>query len=265
MELRAAAEVYDDAAMRADFANGVDLHQRQAAETLNIPQNEVTPQQRNAAKPICFGTIYGAGPRGLAASAWANYGLVLTEDKAALDRQAFLSRYPDLAAGMDSSFVQSNQLGAISIGRFGRVIEASWENPQQTNGQYNYWRDLTDEEEEDEEEQQQQPLPWRRVLKRTLCCNAPIQGACADVAMLALTWADAALTKAGIAGGPILFVHDEIVLEVPTPDAERAAALLTDCMTRAFAAVFPNAPLNGLVEQKITDAWGSRADSGQVA
>src|SRR6185503_1950030 len=40
--------------------------------------------------------------------------------------------------------------------------------------------------------------------------------------------------------------------------AERAAALLSDCMTRAFAAVFPNAPLNGLVEQKITDAWGSK-------
>jgi DNA polymerase I len=116
MELRAAAEVYDDAAMRADLADGVDLHQRQAAETLGKPQSEVLPQERNAAKPICFGTIYGAGPRGLVASAWASYGLVLSEDKAAADRQAFLSRYPDLAAGMDRSFVQSNQLGGISIG-----------------------------------------------------------------------------------------------------------------------------------------------------
>ncbi len=37
MELRAAAEVSNDTAMRADFAKGVDLHRRQAAEMLGIP------------------------------------------------------------------------------------------------------------------------------------------------------------------------------------------------------------------------------------
>jgi DNA polymerase-1 len=55
--------------MRADFADGVDLHRRQAAEMLGIPQAQVTEKQRSGAKPICFGTIYGAGRRGLMASA----------------------------------------------------------------------------------------------------------------------------------------------------------------------------------------------------
>jgi hypothetical protein len=75
--------------------------------------------------------------------------------------------------------------------------------------------------------------------------------------MMALTWIDAALDAAGIQGGPVLFVHDEIVLEVPAADAERASGLLVDCMTRAFATTFPNAPLTNLVELKIVDAWGS--------
>jgi len=50
-------------------------------------------------------------------------------------------------------------------------------------------------------------------------------------------------------------VHDEIVLEVPDPDAQRAGTLLVDCMTRAFATTFPGAPLTGLVELQIQGAW----------
>jgi DNA polymerase-1 len=261
MELRAVSAIADDSAMNADFAHGVDLHRRQAAEMLDIPQSEVTEQQRAAAKAIVFGTIYGAGKRGLAASAWANYDLVLSEDEAEAARSAFLSRYPDLAAWMDHSFVHSNRQGFITIGRLGRVIEAAWEHQQRIDGRYN-WR-FPDEDEDigeldddaDEASGRRTPLPWRGVLKRTLCCNAPVQGACAEAAMLALILIDAALVEAGIEGGPVLFVHDEIVLEVPEADAERAGVLLTDCMTRAFAATFPNAPLSHLVELKVREAW----------
>jgi hypothetical protein len=258
MELRAAAAISDDEAMNADFANGVDLHRRQAAEMLEIQQSEVTLQQRDVAKPICFSTIYGAGPHGIAASAWSNYGLVLSEDEAETARKAFLARYPALAGWMDTSFTQSNRLGFIAIGRLGRVIEAAWEHQQRLDGKYN-WRYLDEDEEDiDEDEAPQPPLQWQAVLKRTLCCNAPVQGACADAAMLALTFIDAALIKAGIQGGPVLFVHDEIVLEVPEADAERAGALLVDCMMRAFSTTFPNAPLDALVELQITDAWGAK-------
>ena len=68
-------------------------------------------------------------------------------------------------------------------------------------------------------------FPGKPQLKRTLCCNAPIQGACADAAMRALILVDAALFEAGIDGGPVIFIHDEIVLEVPEADAERARTI----------------------------------------
>jgi DNA polymerase-1 len=268
MELRAAAEVSGDTAMRADFANGVDLHRRQAAEMLGIPQEEVTKEQRDAAKLICFGTIYGAGRRGLMASAWSGYGILLTGDEAEASRRAFLGRYPDLAAWMAHSYALSNEQGFITIGNLGRVIEASWESPKLSDGSYNYGRgDDSDElfDPIDEGEEWVARPPWRTHLKRTLCCNAPIQGACADAAMRALILVDAALSAAGIDGGPVLFVHDEIVVEVPEADAERARTIVVDAMTRAFAETFPDAPLNGLVETKVSTAWGPREEHGAAA
>jgi hypothetical protein len=76
--------------------------------------------------------------------------------------------------------------------------------------------------------------------------------------MRALILVDAGLIEAGIDGGPVIFNHDEIVLEVPEADAERARTILVESMTRAFAETFPDAPLNGLVESKIATAWGPR-------
>jgi DNA polymerase I-like protein with 3'-5' exonuclease and polymerase domains len=262
MELRAAAEVSSDTAMRADFANSVDLHRRQAAEMLDIRQEEVTEEQRSAAKPICFGTVYGAGRRGLMASAWNSYGLLLAANEAEAARQAFLGRYPDLASWMDRSYAQSNEQGYITVGKLGRVIEAVWEGPKLPDGSYN-WRRGDDSDElfelvDDGEEWPARPHPPRTTLKRTQCCNAPIQGACADAAMRALILVDTALIEAAIDGGPVIFNHDEIVLEVPEADAERARTTLVEGMTQAFAETFPDAPINGLIEAKIATAWGPR-------
>jgi DNA polymerase I-like protein with 3'-5' exonuclease and polymerase domains len=117
MELRAAGAVSDDHAMNADFAAGIDLHRRQAAEMLGIPEEDVTVAQRDDAKPICFGTIYGAGARGLAASAWGNYGIVMSLAETEEARRAFLARYPRFGSWMDSNFARSNRLGFIIIGR----------------------------------------------------------------------------------------------------------------------------------------------------
>ena len=65
------------------------------------------------------------------------------------------------------------------------------------------------------------------------------QGACADASMLALALIDKALPAYGIVGGPVIWCHDEIVLEVREEDGERAATLLKQTMTRTFEQVFP--------------------------
>ena len=50
---------------------------------------------------------------------------------------------------------------------------------------------------------------------------------------------------------PIIWVHDEALLEVPEADAEEAAALLQKAMIEAFLENFPRAPTEGLVKATI--------------
>jgi DNA polymerase-1 len=269
MELRAAAEVSDDSQMRADFANGIDLHALLSANILGIPIEQVSKEQRDHAKPINFGTIYGAGGAGLAASAWNNYGVAMTTDEVGGARDKFLQRYFRHAQWMRQHATLCNHRGLIEIGHLGRVIEAAWEQREQKTpprptrifssddslfepyAEQEYLEDMDDE------------FAWYPgsnsapdLLKYTLCCNVPIQGACADAAMLALLKADAAVIAANIDGGLVFFIHDEIGAEVLEHQAELARQLLTTAMTEAFAMVFPKAPLNNVVASGIGRSWG---------
>src|SRR5262249_35668435 len=93
-------------------------------------------------------------------------------------------------------------------------------------------------------------------LRYTLCCNAPIQGACADVIMLAMISTDRALRDAKIDGGVVLSGHDGVVIEVPEDRTDEAAGLLQRCMEEAFSKVFPKAPLADLVKLGQGRSWG---------
>jgi DNA polymerase I-like protein with 3'-5' exonuclease and polymerase domains len=73
--------------------------------------------------------------------------------------------------------------------------------------------------------------------------------------MLALAYVDDRLARAEIDGGPVAWLHDEIVLEVPIADAERAAEILKQAMIDASAETFPGAPLTSLVKPKIASNW----------
>jgi DNA polymerase I-like protein with 3'-5' exonuclease and polymerase domains len=258
MELRAAAAQSRDPVMTADFANGIDLHQQTAAAMLGIPYDDVSRPQRERAKPVNFSMIYGAGAAGLVATAWTNYGVVMSLAEAEQGRQAFLLRYAGYANWMRLNHLQCTQSGTIEIGRLGRVIEAAWEAKPVNRRRRGHWHDDDDDDRDDDYcDAHGWVAGWAEdTLKYTLCCNAPIQGACADASMLALLKVDAALRAAGIDGGVVLFVHDEIVLEVGLDQAEQARAILTACMTQAFAETFPGAPLNGVVSTGVGRSWG---------
>jgi DNA polymerase I-like protein with 3'-5' exonuclease and polymerase domains len=73
--------------------------------------------------------------------------------------------------------------------------------------------------------------------------------------MLALAAIDQALFEHGIDGGPVAWLHDEFVLEVPSDRAEQAAELLRKAMVGAFAETFPGTPTNGLVEPHVGMSW----------
>ena len=77
-------------------------------------------------------------------------------------------------------------------------------------------------------------------------CNLPIQGICADALMRAIILVNDRMEEAGIGGGLVAAVHDELLIEVPEGDAERARDILERSMVDAFVDTFPGAQTNGL-------------------
>jgi DNA polymerase I len=233
MELRAAAHIAPEPALIEAFAQGRDPHRITAARMLGKPENEITDDERARAKPVNFGSLYGLGPSGLIVTAWDEYEIVLTAGEAEEWIDAVRRAYPRLNQWRYDHYRQCERAGEIVIGRdakrgIGRFYPLS-------------------------------RLPKGARNGYTRCCNLPIQGACGDASMLALAAIDDALFEAGIEGGPVLWLHDEIILEVPEADAEQAKQLLEQTMVDAFEQTFPGSHemglLNGLVDAHIGDNW----------
>jgi DNA polymerase-1 len=94
IELRIAAKVSGDGAMLAAYRAGEDLHALTCRHVLGVA--EVTGEQRQLAKAINFGLLYGMGAKGFRAYAKARYGLDLTGAQAGRYREAFFEAYPGL-------------------------------------------------------------------------------------------------------------------------------------------------------------------------
>jgi DNA polymerase-1 len=230
MELRAAAHIFGDKAMTSAFENGEDLHTLTATRMTAKDPKDVTKEERKGAKCVNFGAIYGQGPTGLMQAAWEKFDLVLTRAEAEDWGAAFKDSYPGLIRGQREHHARCQDQRRIVIGKdAARGIE--------------------------------RVFPFSRLKANdsgyTRSRNLPIQGACADASMLALAYVDERLFDAGIDGGPVAWLHDEIVLEVAIADAERAAGILRQAMVDGFAETFPGAPLNGLVDLHIAVNWAA--------
>jgi hypothetical protein len=73
--------------------------------------------------------------------------------------------------------------------------------------------------------------------------------------MLALAYVDERLFAAGVEGGPVAWLHDEIVVEVCVEDADCAVEIVKQAMLDGFAETFPGATLTGLVEPHVGRNW----------
>ncbi len=96
IELRIAAELAGEQRMIAAFARGEDLHRLTAALVLGKPPDAVTADDRQLAKAVNFGLLYGMGAQAFAAHARTAYGVTLSEAQAAALREKFFEAYPGL-------------------------------------------------------------------------------------------------------------------------------------------------------------------------
>jgi DNA polymerase I len=95
IELRIAAKISNDKDMLAAYHQGADLHTLTAQKVLGI--QSVTKEQRQLAKALNFGLLYGMGAKGFRVYARTQYGVNLTEEEAAGYRTAFFRTYRGLA------------------------------------------------------------------------------------------------------------------------------------------------------------------------
>ncbi len=98
IELRVAALVSGDSAMLAAYTDGRDLHRATAAAVLGIEPEAVSKAQRQMAKGVNFGMLFGSGAKGLRAYCKSSYGVEMTLSQADSAKSAFFKAYPGLSA-----------------------------------------------------------------------------------------------------------------------------------------------------------------------
>ena len=97
IELRVLAEITQDERMLDAFRKGEDLHRLTASVITGIPLEQVASKERQAAKAVNFGLIYGMGAEGLRNHAYRKYGVSMTLE----DSSKFRQRYFNFYEGVD--------------------------------------------------------------------------------------------------------------------------------------------------------------------
>jgi DNA polymerase I-like protein with 3'-5' exonuclease and polymerase domains len=209
IELRIAAKIANEQRMLTAYQKGEDIHTLTARALLN--KTDVTKADRQLAKAVNFGLLYGMGAKNLGAYALSNYGVRLTEEEASAHRNTFFRTYPGLRKWHRSMPRVATDTRTLA----GRLRRA--------------------------------------VTRFTEKLNTPVQGTGADglKRALALLWERRAVCPDAF---PVLFVHDEIVVECDEEQADTAADWLRQCMLDGMAPLIEPVPVE--VEVTVGRTWG---------
>jgi DNA polymerase-1 len=205
IELRVLAHLAGDAELIDAFASGADVHARTAALMFDKKPDQVSSDERRAAKTINFGVIYGMGESALAKQ------LGIDRDQAGRFIAAYFARYAGVARFMEKSVESARQGEAVRtlLGRR-RFLP----NLRSAN------RALRFEAE--------------RIAR-----NTPIQGTAADILKLAMVKLGVDGGAATPGANMVLTVHDELVFEVEEAAVERAGAGIRAAMAGAMKLAVP--------------------------
>ncbi len=217
VELRVLAHFSGDPALQEDFRRGADLHRRTAARLFEVDERSVDDRMRAQAKRVNFGIVYGISPYGLA----RDLGLSQENAKGLIDR--FFSAYPQVKQFLERLVVEGKQRGYATT-LLGRRRKLSGSRADQRVRGY------------DE----------RNAV------NTPIQGSAADVMKLAMLELHSQWVRGELAADMVLQVHDSLVFEVASADAERTGKQVQEAME---GVVELDVPLE--VEIKTGRSWGA--------
>ena len=200
IELRVLAHVSQDPALIDAFRSGADVHRRTAAAGFGVPESAVTREQRDVAKMLNFGIIYGM----------SDFGLAWRMQMAREEAQRFIDEY----------FKRYAQVRRYVIETKAFCIEQGY--VETLLGRRRYIPDMAS------------PVNAVRNAAERMAINMPIQGTAADIMKIAMSRVHRALHESDLHARVLLQVHDELVAEVPRLEVERMARLLGDEMSAAY-------------------------------
>ena len=187
------------------FRNGEDIHARTASEIFDVPPEWVTPELRSRAKAVNFGLIYGISGFGLS----RNTGVSRKEAAEFINK--YFETYPGVKRFMDRTAAEGAEKGYAET----------------LMGRRRYLPEL------------RSPNAQVREFGKRAAMNTPVQGTAADIIKLAMVRIDRALREAGLQSRLILQVHDELILECPPEEVEKAGELLREAMEDAIELQVP--------------------------
>ena len=204
VELRIMAHLSGDEGLLRAFHTGGDVHRATAAEVFGVPPEEITTNQRRAAKAINFGLMYGMSAFGLARA------LSVDRGEASEYMTRYFTRYPSVHGFMESTREQAHRDGYVQT-LFGRRL---------------YLENLASRNH-----------ALRQGAERA-AVNAPMQGTAADIikrAMISL----ASWLEGRDDAHMLMQVHDELVLEVRADAVDDVRAAVIERMSGAAALAVP--------------------------
>ena len=208
--------------MLAAYQSGEDIHARTAASILGKPIKQVTKQDRQLAKAVNFGLLYGQSPRGLVKYARSGFEVDLTYDEAVSLHEKFFGTYQGLKRWHEEARSKAGGDATEVRTLFGR-------------------RKLLPPHNEE--------TFWSRFSAGFL--NMVVQGTCADGLKQAMVQlADKLPDQAHMVGT----VHDELIVECTVEMADEVRRLTEEVMQEAMSDVLGSAvPVE--VEANVCECW----------
>ncbi len=200
IELRIMAHISGDPTMQQIFRENTDIHTRTAAEVFGLPEQMVSAELRRRAKAINFGIIYGIGDYSLS----QDIGVTRKEARQYINN--YLEAFPRVKDYLATVISDARNSGYVTtlFGRRRYVPELSASNKM------------------------------TQAFGERVCMNTPIQGTAADLIKLAMIKVSKRLEKENMTSRLILQIHDELILEAPENEAEKAAEILREEMENAY-------------------------------
>ncbi|HXR11121.1 MAG TPA: DNA polymerase, partial [Gaiellaceae bacterium] len=200
VELRILAHVSGEPKLREAFARGEDIHAATAAEVLGKDQATLTKDERNIAKMVNFGIIYGISAFGLSEN------LEIPRDDAQTYIDTYLARFPLVQDFIQRTIEQAARDGYVTtlLGRRRPVPEIRASNRQ------------------------------TRSLGERLAVNSVMQGTAADIIKIAMVRIHRRLRDEGRNARLVLQVHDELLVEAPDAEVSTAKELVRAEMCDAY-------------------------------